>query len=138
MAVQRAGPAASDRPKLYGGFARRALERHGAFAELLPIAVDAAEFGIDPGQAAEDPALLDKVRDSAGVFFVGGAPQRLARRTRHDGEIRVRGDPIQAGGHFRERRNSFNDLFDRRVDCVAPFHRSREDRVIVFGQHFRQ
>ena len=71
--------AASDRPKLYGGFARRALERHGAFAELLPVAVDAAEFGIDPGQAAEDPALLEKVRDSAGVFFVGGAPQRLAR-----------------------------------------------------------
>ena len=71
--------AASDRPKLYGRFARRALERHGAFAELLPVAVDAAEFGIDPGQAVEDPAVLEQVRDAAGVFFVGGAPQRLAR-----------------------------------------------------------
>ena len=71
--------AASERPKLYGEFARRALERHGAFAELLPVALDAAEFGIAPGQAAEDPAVLDQVRDAAGVFFVGGAPQRLAR-----------------------------------------------------------
>lgn len=71
--------AASDRPKLYGEFARRALERHGAFAELLPVAVDAAEFGVDPRRAAEDPALVERVRDAAGVFFVGGAPQRLAR-----------------------------------------------------------
>lgn len=71
--------AASDRPKLYGEFARRALQRHGAFAELLPLAVDAAEFGIDHGRAVADPALVDKVRDASGVFFVGGAPQRLAR-----------------------------------------------------------
>ena len=71
--------AASDRPKLYGEFARRALQRHGAFAELLPLAVDPAEFGIDHGRAVADPALTDKVRDASGVFFVGGAPQRLAR-----------------------------------------------------------
>ena len=70
--------AASDRPKIYGGYARRALQRHGAFAELLPVAVDPAEFGIDHRHAVEDSALLDKVREAAGVFFVGGAPQRLA------------------------------------------------------------
>ena len=71
--------AASDRPKLYGEFARRALERHGAFAELLPVAIDTAEFGTDPRQAVEDPTLLENVRGAAGAFFVGGAPQRLAR-----------------------------------------------------------
>ena len=70
--------AASDRPKLYGGFARHALERHGAFAELLPVAADPAEFGIDHRRATGDPALVGKVREAAGVFFVGGAPQRLA------------------------------------------------------------
>ena len=69
---------ASDRPKLYGGFARHALERHGAFAELLPVAADPAEFGIDHRRATGDPALVGKVREAAGVFFVGGAPQRLA------------------------------------------------------------
>ncbi len=70
--------AASGRPKLYGGFARRALERHGAFAELLPVAVDPAEFGVDHRRATGDPVLVGKVREAAGVFFVGGAPQRLA------------------------------------------------------------
>ena len=70
--------AASDRPKLYGEFARRALERHGAFAELLPIAVDAAEFGADFRRAVADRAMVEKVREAPGVFFVGGAPQRLA------------------------------------------------------------
>ena len=70
--------AASDRPKLYGGFAQRALERHGAFAELLPVAADPAEFGIGHRRATADPALAGKVREAAGVFFVGGAPQRLA------------------------------------------------------------
>ena len=70
--------AAGDRPKLYGGFAQRALERHGAFAELLPVAVDPAEFGVEHRRATGDPALVGKVREAAGVFFVGGAPQRLA------------------------------------------------------------
>ena len=70
--------AAGDRPKLYGGFAQRALERHGAFAELLPVAVDPAEFGVGHRRATGDPALVGKVREAAGVFFVGGAPQRLA------------------------------------------------------------
>ena len=70
--------AAGDRPKLYGGFAQRALERHGAFAELLPVAVDPAEFGVGHRHATGDPALVGKVREAAGVFFVGGAPQRLA------------------------------------------------------------
>lgn len=70
--------AASDRPKLYGEFARRALQRHGAFAELLPLAVDSAEFGIDRRRAVTDRALVEKVREASGVFFVGGAPQRLA------------------------------------------------------------
>ena len=71
-------PAAGDRPKLYGDFARRALERHGAFAEVLPLAADPAEFGADHRRATADRALIEKVREAGGVFFVGGAPQRLA------------------------------------------------------------
>ena len=71
--------AANDRPGLYGGFALRALRRHGAFAELLPLAVEFAEFGVDHRRAVADPALIDSVREASGVFFVGGAPQRLAR-----------------------------------------------------------
>ena len=70
--------AASERPKLYGGYARRALERNGAYAEVLPVALDAAEFGIDHRNATSDSALAEMVREADGVFFVGGAPQRLA------------------------------------------------------------
>ena len=70
--------AANSRPKLYGGFAKRALERYGAFVELLPVALDPDEFGIPYQQAVSDRALVEKVREGGGVFFVGGAPQRLA------------------------------------------------------------
>ena len=72
--------AASDRPKLYGDFARRALERHGAFADLLPVAVDPSEFGLDHKRATSDPMLADQVREASGVFFVGGAPQTARTR----------------------------------------------------------
>ena len=75
--------AASDRPKLYGDFARRALQRHGAFAEIIPLAVDAAEFGTDYRRAVVDRILVDKVREASGVYFVGGAPQRLAEVLLH-------------------------------------------------------
>ena len=84
--------AASDRPKLYGEFARRALQRHGAFAELLPLAVDSAEFGVDYRRAVTDRALVEKVREASGVFFVGGAPQRLARVL-----VRADGSPTPLG-----------------------------------------
>ena len=70
--------AANERPKLYGEFAQRALRRHGAFAELLPLAADFAEFGVDHRRAVADPNLIDRVHEASGVFFVGGAPQRLA------------------------------------------------------------
>ena len=70
--------AASDRPKLYGEFARRALQRHGAFAEVIPLAVDFSEFGTDFRRVVVDRTLVDKVREAGGVYFVGGAPQRLA------------------------------------------------------------
>ena len=70
--------AASERPALYGDYARRALERNGAYAELLPIALDPADFGTDHRLVTSDPELVERVRDSDGIFFVGGAPQRLA------------------------------------------------------------
>ena len=84
--------AASERPKLYGGYARRALERHGAYAEVLPVALDAAEFGIDHRHATSDSALTEMVREADGVFFVGGAPQRLASVL-----IRADGSPTPLG-----------------------------------------
>lgn len=70
---------ASSRPKLYGSFAKRALERCGVFAEVAPVAINADEFGVPYQQAVSDPALVNKLQRANGVFFVGGAPQHLAR-----------------------------------------------------------
>ena len=87
--------AANDRPRLYGDFARRALERHGVFAELLPLAVDPAEFGTDSRRAVEDRTLIDGMLETSGVFFVGGAPQRLAEvLLRDDGSPTPMGSAI--------------------------------------------
>lgn len=56
---------ANPRPKLYGAYAVRALQRYGAFVDQLSITND-------------DPAIVDRVREASAVFFVGGSPQRLA------------------------------------------------------------
>lgn len=70
--------AANPRPELYGGFAVRALQRYGAFVELMPIEVETDESGIEIRRAANDPVKIERLRDANAVFFVGGAPQRLA------------------------------------------------------------
>lgn len=69
---------ANSRPRLYGGFALRALQRYGVFGELMPVATQVSEFGIDSRQATNDPDIVSMVSEANAVFFVGGAPQRLA------------------------------------------------------------
>lgn len=54
---------ANPRPDLYGAYAVRALQRYGAIVDQLP---------------ANDPAIVDRIREASAVFFVGGVPQRLA------------------------------------------------------------
>ncbi len=70
--------AAHERAALYGQFAVRALSRYGPFVELLPLAVSPQDFGVSYPERVADPALLEQVRQAKVVFFVGGAPQRLA------------------------------------------------------------
>lgn len=69
---------ANPRPKLYGGFAVRALQRYGVFVDLVPVAIEREEFGVEMQQAVYDSAIVSRVGDANAVFFVGGAPQRLA------------------------------------------------------------
>ncbi len=69
---------ASPRPRLYGGFAVRGLQRYGGFVDLLPLATQLDQFDIDYREAVVDAEIIDKTRRSNAVFFVGGAPQRLA------------------------------------------------------------
>lgn len=59
------------------------LERHGAAAEHLPVAPQLP--GIDLGRAVHDPALVARVDAASGVFFTGGAQERIVDTLRPDG-----------------------------------------------------
>lgn len=53
-----------------------ALNRHGAAAEHIPVAPKLN--GSDYKTAARDPALIAKVKASRGIYFAGGAQERIA------------------------------------------------------------
>jgi cyanophycinase len=69
-------PCASNYPLKYGEQAVRLLQRHGADAFLVPLAPTGIE-GREPQQVAQDPAIVEQVRNSQGVFFIGGAQRRI-------------------------------------------------------------
>ncbi|MGI9302493.1 MAG: cyanophycinase [Gammaproteobacteria bacterium] len=71
-------PTANNRPKLHGGFSVRGFQRYGGFVELMPISVTTTDFDLSYQKATTDQILIDKIRGASGVFFVGGAPQRIA------------------------------------------------------------
>ncbi len=72
-------PTATGRPRIYGGFAVRALRSHGASAALISISPKAEAIGVDYRRAVRDETLLARVRSADGIFFTGGAPQYIAR-----------------------------------------------------------
>lgn len=53
------------------------LERHGARAEHIPVAVNLKSP--DWTRAVDDPALIAKVKASRGVYFAGGSQERITR-----------------------------------------------------------
>lgn len=69
---------AHDRAKLYGEFAVRALSRYGPLVKLLPLSISTDDFNNDYRKLAHDPQIIQQVRAADAIFFVGGAPQRLA------------------------------------------------------------
>ena len=70
--------AAHARPRMFGEFALRAFERYGETAQLVPLAETFQEFSTDHRLAVKDHELASRIQQSRSVFFVGGAPQRLA------------------------------------------------------------
>lgn len=52
-----------------------ALEKHGAVAEAIPVAP--ALGWVDLDKAVRDPLLLEQVRSAKGIFFSGGAQERI-------------------------------------------------------------
>ena len=75
-----------------------ALQAHGAKAEHIPAAPQIE--GIDLAQAVRDPELIARVRAARGVFFTGGAQERIV-------------DTLQPGGQSTPLLDAIRDVLDR-------------------------
>ncbi len=70
-------PTASQNPRESGERVVEALKQYGANAFVVPVAVRRSE--IDYRQAVNDPGIVALVQQADGVFFTGGAQQRITR-----------------------------------------------------------
>ena len=66
---------ASENPGRSAALAVAALEAHGARAEALPVAPRLEDVDLD--KATRDPQLIARVAAARGVFFTGGAQERI-------------------------------------------------------------
>lgn len=91
---------ASEAPDKAGRRAAELLERRGAVAESMPVAP--ALKWVDLDKAVRDPQLLDLVRNASGVFFTGGAQERIVDTFKPDGHntpmLNVIWDVYRRGG----------------------------------------
>ena len=53
------------------------LNKHGAVAEYIPILGNSKGAGDDSQKPVRDPQLVEKIRRSDGIFFSGGAQERI-------------------------------------------------------------
>ncbi|GAB3257308.1 cyanophycinase [Chitinimonas naiadis] len=68
-------PAAAGKPERSGAQIADALTRAGAVAEVLPVAPGWP--GRDVATAVQDPELINKVLAAQGIYFAGGAQERI-------------------------------------------------------------
>ncbi len=66
---------ASENPDKTGRRLADLLERRGAVAEVIPVAPQLRWVDLD--KAVRDPALLELVNNASGIFFSGGAQERI-------------------------------------------------------------
>ncbi len=70
-------PAANTDPVRKGNWVVSALNKSGAEAFLVPLAW--VKVPRDPADVAADPEWVSRVQEASGVFFVGGAQDRIVR-----------------------------------------------------------
>jgi cyanophycinase len=68
-------PAASASPEKSAAQVVESLQKQGAIAEMLPLSARIA--GSDPAAVARDPVWIEKLAGAAGVYFTGGAQERI-------------------------------------------------------------
>lgn len=76
-------PTAAGRPQRVAVGIANALMREGAQVEVLPVAPSWPD--IDLAQAVRDPRIIEQVRSAQGVFFSGGAQERITSTLSPDG-----------------------------------------------------
>jgi len=89
---------AAGNPERSAASAVAALEAHGARAEHLPVAPRLKD--VDLERAVRDPELIARVAAARGVFFTGGAQERIV-------------DTLQAGGHASPLLEAIRDVLAR-------------------------
>jgi cyanophycinase len=94
---------ASESPDKAGRRAAELLEKRGAVAEPMPVAPQLKWVDLD--KAVRDPQLLDLVRGADGIFFTGGAQERIV-------------DTFKPGGHNTPMLNVIWEVY-RRGGVVA-------------------
>lgn len=70
-------PTASSNPRETGERVAKALEHYGAEAFVVPVAV--RNLDVDYQQVVNDPKIVEQVQQADGVFFTGGAQERIVR-----------------------------------------------------------
>ncbi|MGA0609132.1 cyanophycinase [Caldimonas sp. KR1-144] len=76
-------PTAAGRPQRVAVGIANALMREGAQVEVLPVAPSWPD--VDLAQAVRDPRIVEEVRNAQGVFFSGGAQERITSTLAPDG-----------------------------------------------------
>ncbi|MBH9552241.1 cyanophycinase [Inhella gelatinilytica] len=89
---------AAGNPARSGALIVEALQRRGAQARFIPVAPKLK--GVDLPQQLNDPALIEQVRQSRGVFFSGGAQELIV-------------DTLQPGGEATPMLQAIRQVFDR-------------------------
>jgi len=75
---------ASASPQRVGGQTAQALERHGARVEVIPVAPRLPET--DWRALRDDPAQIERIVRSSGVYFTGGAQELIVSTLQPDGQ----------------------------------------------------
>ncbi len=85
---------AAENPTRSAALSVAALEAHGAVAEALPVSPRLPDS--DVAAAVRDPELIARVRAARGVFFTGGAQERIVDALQPDGRPTPLLEAIQA------------------------------------------
>lgn len=76
--------AASSSPQKNGQLAVDTFDKYGADAFLVPLSPKQGKFDVDYRTVREDPRWVEEIAKSGGVYFIGGAQERITQSLLED------------------------------------------------------